>query len=86
VLTSKWKNAKLFCAIKNEVSPSVLGERNYDPASSEERYQRTPIRPKTTKPIMIPVDQPPPPRERKSSHRALKIMPSGGKCVMCKAD
>ena len=53
------------------VSLYTLGERNYDPMSSEERYQRTPIRPKTTKPIMIPVEQPPPPRERKSSFRAL---------------
>ena len=33
---------------------------NYD-AYDEDRYRRTPVRPK---PIMIPVDQPPPPRER----------------------
>lgn len=60
--------------------PSVV-PGGYDPLE-DERYRRTPIRPK---PIMIPVDQPPPPRERKypisEAPGALSL--SDGFCFSC---
>ena len=46
-----------------------VGDRSYD-SRDNERYHRTPVR---SKPIMISVEQPPPPRERKSTSAACVL-------------
>ena len=65
-LTASYKYEARLCDVVTGVL-FASGSMPYGP-QEEERYRRTPVR---HKPIMIPVDQPPPPRDReyRGQHR-----------------